>query len=370
MAVSPTEHDDTDDGTVSGYAAPLQPPSLARPEEPVALLVSGNRAYVHDIDGESFPYVIDWTSILTPATDLERLRMHHHICGTLVGTLPHVAQQNLFLGLPLHLSPEEVACLLKHGLAVLVPCEGSHFAPTTQQVEEYARGRVEDSKKAQVESATAEAERREHFMKIKADEIARKRREKGKAVDKSADRATATTIEEAAAKQSFPIVTASTSRGLPWYDEMVTFSSLSAAYKAKVYVQPPPLLTIPAAARANARMAVFEDLWRRGFYLGSGLKFGADFLAYPGDPLRFHSHFACTVLVASQTTTPPSSAGEGEVPPATPHEQSLDSGNLDPINLVSWGRLATAVKKSHLLAEWNQRTGQIKYLSLEWAGFG
>jgi tRNA splicing endonuclease len=32
------------------------------------------------------------------------------------------------------------------------------------------------------------------------------------------------------------------------------------------------------------RRDVFADLWERGFYLTDGFKFGADFLAYPGDP--------------------------------------------------------------------------------------
>lgn len=64
-----------------------------------------------------------------------------------------------------------------------------------------------------------------------------------------------------------------------------------------------------------------------------------------GDPLRFHSHFTLTVL-----PTPVS--------------------EISPIDIVSWGRLATAVKKAHLLASWDYQMEQAQYLSLEWAGFG
>ena len=32
----------------------------------------------------------------------------------------------------------------------------------------------------------------------------------------------------------------------------------------------------------NARIEVFRDLWKKGYFMGSGLKFGADFLVYPG----------------------------------------------------------------------------------------
>ena len=37
---------------------------------------------------------------------------------------------------------------------------------------------------------------------------------------------------------------------------------------------------------AGVRRATYADLWRRGFTLTSGARFGGDFLAYPGDPIR------------------------------------------------------------------------------------
>ncbi|KAI5289825.1 tRNA-splicing endonuclease subunit [Ascosphaera acerosa] len=40
------------------------------------------------------------------------LRREHHICGVLSGTLPQVPQQNVFLGLPLQLMPEEARLLV------------------------------------------------------------------------------------------------------------------------------------------------------------------------------------------------------------------------------------------------------------------
>jgi tRNA-splicing endonuclease subunit Sen34 len=41
-----------------------------------------------------------------------------------------------------------------------------------------------------------------------------------------------------------------------------------------------------------------------------------------------------------------------------------------PLDVVAYGRLATAVKKAHLLASWNDETHQAEYFSLEWAAFG
>jgi hypothetical protein len=45
--------------------------------------------------------------------DIAIIRSKYHICGTLTGTLPHLSQQNLFLGVPLVLMPEEVVLLVE-----------------------------------------------------------------------------------------------------------------------------------------------------------------------------------------------------------------------------------------------------------------
>lgn len=145
----------------------------------------------------------------------------------------------------------------------------------------------------------------------------------------------------------------------PWYDPTAfSFSDLESAKAAGLWNYP----TTPLQA---ARCLVFEDLWRKGHYMGGGLRFGGDFLIYPGasfslpvcppriqltcelagDPLRYHSHFTLTV-----TSSPVSS--------------------ILPLDLVAYGRLATAVKKAHLLASWDEKEAKADYFSLEWAAFG
>lgn len=64
-----------------------------------------------------------------------------------------------------------------------------------------------------------------------------------------------------------------------------------------------------------------------------------------GETLRYHSHFACTVVPS----------------PSAP---------INPLDLVAFGRLATAVKKAHLLAGWDDETGEVTMMSMEWAGMG
>ena len=48
-------------------------------------------------------------------TDIAVIRTEYRACGTLLGTLPHLSQQNVFLGVPLILQPEEAVLLVDKG---------------------------------------------------------------------------------------------------------------------------------------------------------------------------------------------------------------------------------------------------------------
>ena len=63
----------------------------------ILLRIANQVAYVWDVD------------------DIATIRANHRICGVLAGTLPHLSQQNLFLGVPLVLMPEEVVLLVEIG---------------------------------------------------------------------------------------------------------------------------------------------------------------------------------------------------------------------------------------------------------------
>lgn len=91
----------------------------------------------------------------------------------------------------------------------------------------------------------------------------------------------------------------------------------------------------------STKFAVFRDLWEKGYYLTGGTKFGGDFLAYPGDPLKFHSHYIVVCVEEDQLLTP--------------------------YFLVQKGRLGTNVKKTVLLCSLNS-DGTINYQSLNWNG--
>ena len=52
--------------------------------------------------------------------DIAIIRSQHRICGVLTGTLPHLSQQNVFLGVPLVLMPEETVLLVDIGTSLLL----------------------------------------------------------------------------------------------------------------------------------------------------------------------------------------------------------------------------------------------------------
>jgi tRNA-splicing endonuclease subunit Sen34 len=87
---------------------------------------------------------------------------------------------------------------------------------------------------------------------------------------------------------------------------------------------------------------VYEYLHRAGYWMTPGLKFGCEFTAYPGDPLRFHSHFLVHV------------EKEGE--------------EVEMLTMVGGGRVATQTRKAWMLA--GQVDGDVRVFSIEWAGFG
>lgn len=61
-----------------------------------------------------------------------------------------------------------------------------------------------------------------------------------------------------------------------WYAPSAhSFTTLVAAREAGIW-------DYPESPLQHARCAVFRDLWERGYFMGSGIKFGGEYLVYPG----------------------------------------------------------------------------------------
>lgn len=83
----------------------------------------------------------------------------------------------------------------------------------------------------------------------------------------------------------------------------------------------------------------FQDLWHKNFFITDGTKFGGDFLAYPGDPLKFHAKYV--VICCNE------------------NPESIDEKDL-----VARSRLGTNVKKTVLLAHIVK--DKVKYKAIKW----
>ena len=98
----------------------------------------------------------------------------------------------------------------------------------------------------------------------------------------------------------------------------------------------------PRTLTEKRNYAVYKDLWEKGYFITSGEKFGCDFLVYPGDPSRYHSHFIVIVIPSGRKITS--------------------------MELLAYGRLGSGVKKSVLLATVNETTNQsVEYQSISWS---
>ena len=126
------------------------------------------------------------------------------------------------------------------------------------------------------------------------------------------------------------------------YSELRTLIHIPTVMPQRLQFLPPAAWAYPQTDGEKLRYQVFLDLWERGYYLTSGVNFGGDFLAYPGDPMRYHSFYIVIIIPWGKRITP--------------------------FEIISAGRLGASVKKTSLLCSVNDDTDQIVYTSVKWSG--
>lgn len=256
---------------------------------------------------------------------------------------------------------------------MLVDDATAHRAPTLEQLQTWNSTRAADVRAQIVAAAGAKGVSEQRAM---SEDALRKRREReerrgaqarAKALadnDEEPVSAPAVSTPDRAATPTTDLsgtwtvtVPASSTAELSWY------SSAGAAYATLDDARAAGVWAYPSNSTERAKCGIFRALWERGCYMGGGIKFGGDFLVYPGtpstlvvrrctvlrrstgDPLRYHSHFVASVFDSPKAA-------------------------LRPMELVAHGRLGTATKKSHLLCAWDEDKEEASFYSIEWAGFG
>ncbi|KAG8527573.1 uncharacterized protein KY384_007726 [Bacidia gigantensis] len=219
------------------------------------------------------------------------LRRKHNILGVLIGTLPQVPQQNIFLGLPVELQPEEARLLVEGGLAFVVDDLRSHTANlAARSAKDNQRLRLNLRQEGLKLAGDWEEERQLRSQQV--------RKKKGIAeLDESVEEHELTVEDggqrEEASESLFveqPVSNATSHPQLepkqnrqPW-SVTQSISSFSVQHLNKTASS-----TLPAVNPSS--YALFKRLHQRGYFMTPGLRFGCQFSVYPGDPLRFHSHF-------------------------------------------------------------------------------
>lgn len=302
---------------------------------------------------------------------ISHCRRNHNICGMLVGTIPNLSQQNIFLGIPVELMPEEARVLVENGAAYIADDAELH----KKAFEEMSREeRLEwlqemDRRGEELTRDTEELKERRADKALKEKGLRRQVLEKseGSVVESFAPDNTIRDDMSSSTESSLGfIMKGSSFLGSSWTHVNASEASLfepalpspvpsivsSSTYKVpKHFVTPttsyPPLpnpaqdpsLQLPAVPKSYP---LFRYLHSLGYYHMPGLRFGCHYNSYPGDPLRYHSHFAAT--------------GMGW------------DDEFELLDVVGGGRLATGTKKAYMIGGEDENAVKKNAQSSEGAG--
>ena len=290
------------------------------------------------------------------------LRREHHITGVLIGTLPQAPQQNVFLGVPIELMPEEARLLVEKSLAYVIDDAPRHrdglrdlrAAERTAILAVFRKQGSEAAQAAQNQAGKRKAE-------------ALKRKGMNPRQEKSSDSISNPFSDQSVDEDELLFASPANSFPTPSPHSSTPLSSTSVpeikpfgitpplSYPLLAPPQPPSEPSSPSLVEVPPSYPLFRHLHDKGYFLSPGLRFGAQYMAYPGDPLRFHSHFLAV---------------------GKDWEDEWELGEL-----VAGGRLGTGVKKGFLIggevaeegnghcrADDGGGTREVRTFCVEWSG--
>lgn len=305
------------------------------------------------------------------------VRREHSICGVFIGSLPQAPQQNVFLGLPLELMPEEARLLVEKGVAYVVDDVKAHrqgFLGEGMSAEERkafqaalsrrgvaAARKQEDMSNERKKNALNRKFGADNWNDIPEDMLSpsteRSNRKKAKGKARSG-LSTPSAADEGEGLFSSPMksVASHSEESTPQTPEVGPEPYLITPTTSYPPLGPPPMSSRPTPEPSTIETPnsypLFKHLHSQGYFLSPGLRFGCQYTAYPGDPLRFHSHFLCNGLDWDQ--------------------------EFDLLDLVGGGRLGTGVKKGFLIggreetgdeaALAREGEGSVRAFCVEWGG--
>ncbi|XP_012937445.1 tRNA-splicing endonuclease subunit Sen34 [Aplysia californica] len=312
------------------------------------------------IDGKISIFCCQGCLFVWNAEDAQMLREECRVVGKLSGCLPRAPRQNNHLGLPLQLMPEEARLLVDIDAAVVV--EEVETSSKVQKAREKAFKTVREEN-FKIQQQLYKECRKEEVQHRMSDIIAGKKAKKRKLQKEASEKESAGAgAEEEGSERTHPgqsnertqaggsdNVEENTEEDNLTADDIVNSETSIKHSLVQIFtenpwkrsLQPASSWNFPTTDKDILRYAVFKDLWKKGYYLTSGAKFGGDFLVYPGDPARFHSHYIAVCMEQHQ-----------EIPV---------------LDVISMGRLASNVRKTTILCSITRRN-KVVYTSLQWTG--
>ncbi|KAH8808903.1 hypothetical protein F5884DRAFT_793829 [Xylogone sp. PMI_703] len=290
--------------------------------EPIAISLIGGRYLLFDINVVTY------------------LRRKHHICGVLIGSIPQIPQQNVFLGLPVELLPEEAKLLVDKEVAYIVDDSAWHKQKYST-LEGVDRRRYLDSFRSEGIKAKRAADDESRLRQMHGLAKAAARNAKNDAVNSGK------AAKELEGDSSEPFLFDSTP--LPPATPPVSSSLTPLAVTLTTTYTPQQLPENPSQPpdpQVPSSYPLYVYLHSREYFLTPGLRFGCDYTVYPGDPLRFHSHFLAVGYGWNQ-----------EIPM---------------LEVVGGGRLGTGVKKGFLIGgevpDPSSKERSVRTFCVEWGG--
>ncbi|RMZ89677.1 hypothetical protein DV736_g3088, partial [Chaetothyriales sp. CBS 134916] len=299
------------------------------PDLPLPLFYVGGRYLVFDIKTAAW------------------LRREHNVCGYNVGTLPQSPAQNLFLGLPIMLMPEEAQILVDKGAAYVVDDARAHdqaiYDRSPAREEAYLNETRRQASEVEHQRTQEHAEARERALsKQNPKNKAKSTRKREQVVNHNllniddpsrqqtpAPNTNPTRDNDAQDSSTKRHTTISKSPPASQPCHVTPTSSHHLLHISPTDPAPGPSPPSPFPSKGKrlpglpTSYPLFQYLHSRGFFMTPGLRFGCQYSTYPGDPLRYHSHFLAVGV------------GWDE--------------ELDLMDLVGGGRLGTGVKKGFLI---------------------
>ncbi|KAK4544843.1 hypothetical protein LTR36_003747 [Oleoguttula mirabilis] len=317
---------------------------------------------------EPFPiFKLAHRFLLYDTTTITYIRAKYNIAGVLIGGLPQAPQQNVFLGVPLELMPEEARLLCEKGVAYVVDDAKAHkqgfmgrglgdeerraFQASLRKQGLAAAGQAEKKTEDRKKAALKKKVESDDWNDIPEDMLrptsraSNKRKGKG-AKSKEEEETPVETNGESDGKVTADrsqqddedLLFAPATNGVPLNPTLsraASNTSIAGGGPEPFAVTPttsyPPLAATPPPSTFSSTelpdvppsYPLYKHMHAKDYFLAPGLRFGCQYMAYPGDPLRFHSHFLCNGMDWDQ--------------------------EFDLLDLVGGGRLGTGVKKGFLI---------------------